>query len=436
MAPLPHHDLRHPWLRYQVDGYDEGIIHSYEQRLETIWGRPANQVHVLDFVGLTEGMRQTLGDRLSMIYTGDDREALFTSHAWNRLFEVRGPLVKEFILEFLSTCRMSDIETGLDVADTLCLHSEEEMAEPMFGAYWAGSERVILDKGDLRDYWNEISSDRDFLGPAPSYVHIRDLMRRLCHRMIACSISSRGQRAEKVIGVDLFYLRTMDRGTANVPHLLAHYLFHHAEGRNSGARLSGGHFIRRLASHFGLISNERLRGLSVVVNELPVIVLHKLGRLNICSRYGDTWAWVASGPERQQAATAGTPAAAEGAPIADEGAQAVPASLQAPQPSPPAPQPQTMSQRIDRIKEEMRELRQSVVGLRGVVDSSITEQTRVSSWMISCMTQFMDASGRTYHAFYSTLVGSSRLPYQRRVRPRNGDVNTSAAPRTDDQPDP
>nr|GEX57554.1 hypothetical protein [Tanacetum cinerariifolium] len=23
MAPLPHHDLRHPWLRYQVEGYDE-----------------------------------------------------------------------------------------------------------------------------------------------------------------------------------------------------------------------------------------------------------------------------------------------------------------------------------------------------------------------------------------------------------------------------
>ncbi|GJS24829.1 hypothetical protein Tco_0453461 [Tanacetum coccineum] len=36
MAPLPHRDLRHPWLRYQVEGYDEGIAHSYEYRLETI----------------------------------------------------------------------------------------------------------------------------------------------------------------------------------------------------------------------------------------------------------------------------------------------------------------------------------------------------------------------------------------------------------------
>ncbi|GKC25148.1 hypothetical protein Tco_1027298, partial [Tanacetum coccineum] len=89
MAPLTHRDIRHPWLRYQVDGYDK------------------------------DGMRQTLRDRLSMVYTRDDGKALFTSHAWRRLFEVRGPLVREFILEFLSTCRMSDTKIGLDVADTL-----------------------------------------------------------------------------------------------------------------------------------------------------------------------------------------------------------------------------------------------------------------------------------------------------------------------------
>ncbi|GJS11433.1 hypothetical protein Tco_0368229 [Tanacetum coccineum] len=269
MVPLPHHDMRHPWLRYQVEGYDEGI---------------------------------TLDDRLSIVYTGDDGEALFTSHAWRRLFEVRGPLVREFMLEFFSTYRMSDTEMGLDVA-----------------------ERVIPDKGDLRDYWMEISFDRDFLGPAPSYVFIRDPVRRLCHMMIACSIFGRGHAHEKVTGVDIFYLRSMDRGTANVLYLLTQHLFRHAEGRKSGAKLSRGYFIGRLAAYFGL------------------------------------------------AVAAGSLGAAEDAPAADEGAQ-----------------------RIERLEEEVHELRQSVVGLRGVVESSITEQTRVSTWMISCMTQLMDASGRTY----------------------------------------
>ncbi|GKF87163.1 hypothetical protein Tco_0258040 [Tanacetum coccineum] len=82
----------------------------------------------------------------------------------------------------------------------------------------AGSDRLILDKGDLRDYWMEISSDRDFLGPTPSYVLIQDLV-----------------------------------------------------------------------------------------------------RLNICMRYGDTWAWVAQGPERQQATAAGAHEADEAGLEAEEG---------------------------------------------------------------------------------------------------------------------
>nr|GEU51775.1 hypothetical protein [Tanacetum cinerariifolium] len=210
MAPLPHRDLRHPWLRYQVNGYDKGIVHSYEQRLEMIWGRPVNQVHVLDFVRLADGMRQTLGDRLSMVYDG------------------------------------------------------------MIGR---------------------------------------------------------------------------------------HYL----------------------------------------------LVMHVGG----CLRLRDH----CPGTRWQQAATAGALGAAKDASAGDEGAQAIPAHVQAPQP-PLVPRPQTMSQRIDRPE----------------------EKTRVSTWMISCMTHLMDANGRTYQAFDSTLVGSLRLSYERRVRPRIGDANTSAAPQTDDQP--
>ncbi|GKB92699.1 hypothetical protein Tco_0964971 [Tanacetum coccineum] len=62
--------------------------------------------------------------------------------------------------------------------------------------------------------------------------------------------------------------------------------------------------------------------------------------------------------------------------------------------------------RIERLEVEVRESRQSVVGLRGVVESSITEQNRVSTWMISCMTQLIDASGHTYQSFDSTLVAT------------------------------
>ncbi|GJZ64495.1 hypothetical protein Tco_0620916 [Tanacetum coccineum] len=56
--------------------------------------------------------------------------------------------------------------------------------------------------------------------------------------------------------------------TLDVLHLLAQYLFRHAKGRKSGARLSGGHFIGRLAMHFRLVSDEGLRGLHVVAQRL------------------------------------------------------------------------------------------------------------------------------------------------------------------------
>ncbi|GKB49988.1 hypothetical protein Tco_0900741 [Tanacetum coccineum] len=157
---------------------------------------------------------------------------VFTSHAWRRLFEIQGPLVREFMLEFFSTC-MSIL----------------------------GSTRVIPDKGDLRDYWTAISFDRDFLGVAPSYTYIRDPVRRLCHRS--------------------------------------------AEGRKSGARFSGVYFIGRLTAHFGMVSDEGLIGLIVIAREPLMIDIDDLVKLNICIRLNDTWAWVASGLERQPVASAG-----------------------------------------------------------------------------------------------------------------------------------
>ncbi|GJR17541.1 retrotransposon protein [Tanacetum coccineum] len=146
------------------------------------------------------------------------------------------------------------------------------------------------------------------------------------------------------------------------PFLFAQYLFRHAEGRKSGARLSGGHFIRRLAMHFRLVSDEGLRGL--------------------------------------QATAGGAHDANEAGPAAEEVALEIPvpapAPAQAPPPPPPAPQPRTMSQRIERIEEEVHDLWDDVVGLQGDVTIFTTEQPRVSTWLISCMTQLMDTSGQTY----------------------------------------
>ncbi|GKA51824.1 ribonuclease H-like domain-containing protein [Tanacetum coccineum] len=240
MAQLPVKAQRHPWLRYQVEGYTKEIVNDFERRLDTIFSRQVNRVHILDFEGLTVEMRPDLAYRLRMVYTGSEGQVLFTSDAWRRLFEIRGPLVREFMIEFFSTCRISDTEMGLHVRDTLYfqlggarrsmtrrhfilalgLHTAKEMAWGGFEAYWLGSTRAIPNKGGLRAYWTRISSDGEFLGVAPSYTLIRDPLRRLFHRLISFSISGIAQAPEKVTATDLFYLRSMDEGTANVPYLL------------------------------------------------------------------------------------------------------------------------------------------------------------------------------------------------------------------------
>ncbi|GKD31853.1 hypothetical protein Tco_1242631 [Tanacetum coccineum] len=114
--------------------------------------------------------------------------------------------------------------------------------------------------------------------------------------MIAHSIAGRSRAPEKVTVTNLFYLRGMDVGSVNIPHLLGRYLRRFAAGRKNGAHISGGKFIARLVKHFGLLTAEILGGLTVAM------------RL-----------------ERQLDAAAGAPGVAQDAPIIDEGGQADPA---------------------------------------------------------------------------------------------------------------
>nr|GEX79751.1 hypothetical protein [Tanacetum cinerariifolium] len=143
-------------------------------------------------------------------------------------------------------------------------------------------------------------------------------------------------------------------------------MFRNAEGSKSGTRLSGRNFIGRLAHHFGLVSDDGLRGLSVLTHEIPLIDMGELVKLNICRETGDDWAWAHSAP------------------------------MQAPHPPPPPPAAgRTMPHRLRRLEEEMQGLQYDVRSLRGLVERTMMDQDRFSTWMISCMAQLMDASGQT-----------------------------------------
>ncbi|GKB97335.1 hypothetical protein Tco_0983472 [Tanacetum coccineum] len=181
MALTPR-DQRHQYLRYEGLQYRDTDILDFESRLTRIYMREVHRVHVFDFGGLPDLMADRLSGRMLMGHRDAQGVSLFTSRAWKRLFDIRGPLIG-------------------------------------------------------------ISSVRDFLGTTPSYTTIRDLILRLCHRLIACSIAGRSQAPEKVTMTDLFYLRGMDVGSVNVPYLLARYLRLFAAGRKSGAHIFVGQFV-------------------------------------------------------------------------------------------------------------------------------------------------------------------------------------------------
>ncbi|GJU39182.1 hypothetical protein Tco_1192139 [Tanacetum coccineum] len=84
---LPPRDQRHQYLRFEGLQYTDPNIMDFETMLGKIYSR--------------EGQR------------------VFTSRAWRRLFEVRGPLVFELITEFFSTFRFREAIFDIDVTDKL-----------------------------------------------------------------------------------------------------------------------------------------------------------------------------------------------------------------------------------------------------------------------------------------------------------------------------
>ncbi|GJZ05619.1 hypothetical protein Tco_0539412 [Tanacetum coccineum] len=181
MAPLLQ---RHPFLRYQGLEYTDADIADFEERLERIYGRKIHRVQVVDFLGMPELMRDGLFARMVMEHRDDAGVVVFTSRAWGRLFDTRGPLV----------------EPGDDGAGGNLFWPWDYIP----GRRWIPS--VLL----------------DFLGPPPSYTLIRDPVLRLCHRMMAHSIAGRSQAPEKVTVTDLFYLRGLDVGSF-VARLAEHF---------------------------------------------------------------------------------------------------------------------------------------------------------------------------------------------------------------------
>ncbi|GJU40881.1 hypothetical protein Tco_1193838 [Tanacetum coccineum] len=316
MTPLPPCEQRHPFLRHQGLDYSDQDIADFEERMR-------------------------------IEHCDGDGVVVFTSQAWGRVFETRGPLVRELILEFLSTLRFREVLLDLDTPGTipfqlggakrrmsrrefilaLGLHTGEDMESLDFARYWSESERMIPGKGDLR---------------------VRHLRRRF------------------------------------------------VVGRKSRALISGGQFVARLAEHFGLLTKERLQGLMVTAPALPIIDMDELVRLQIYVEFGDTWAWVPAGLARQEGdarrVTEEALVAPGGGDEDEEMPQAVP------------PQPKTQGERIARLEEEVHGMCEVLQGQREVLDSMARDFSMFTMWTVTSLSRMMDKAGVTYTRYSESPV--------------------------------
>ena len=147
---LPPRELRHPHLRFADPGFSVPEVHIFEFRLRHIYEREIHRVRVLGLDVLSQDLRDDITLRTRMTWHGQEDEGDFVSEAWLRLFTVQAPLVREYILEFLSTCTISST-MGLDALAmtfqlggarrdltwrqfilAMGLHTAEEMQQPSF----------------------------------------------------------------------------------------------------------------------------------------------------------------------------------------------------------------------------------------------------------------------------------------------------------------
>ncbi|GJW76551.1 hypothetical protein Tco_0138233, partial [Tanacetum coccineum] len=118
MALLPR-EQRHTFLRYEGLEYPDTDIANFEERLARIHRREVHKVPVFDFGGLPDLMAEGLSGRMLMEHRDEAGVSVFTSRAWRRMLDIRGPLVHELIWEFFSTFRFGQAILDLDTPGTL-----------------------------------------------------------------------------------------------------------------------------------------------------------------------------------------------------------------------------------------------------------------------------------------------------------------------------
>jgi hypothetical protein len=186
---------------------------------------------------------------------------------WRRVLDATGPQYSELTLEFLNTFQLCvsafddananefSLERSLHsmsipaFAVHLGFYTEEETRQPIFTESHRGIFTTDALPGvttaQLEEFWLTIA-DHPFFFSIPA-SHIRDLVFRFLHRIVACTILGRYMGIEKVSHIDLFVLYYLfQRRLVNLASVLI-ISASRPRPRGEGSRLALGPYITQLA---------------------------------------------------------------------------------------------------------------------------------------------------------------------------------------------
>ncbi|GJX38966.1 hypothetical protein Tco_0252269, partial [Tanacetum coccineum] len=201
-------------------------------------------------------------------------EALDYAEFSTLLFRIREQVVREYVFEFLSSFKFRDHVVELDIADTmrfqlggvmrcmymrhfilaLRLYTPEEMNNNLFEPFHNACLRNKPNNYNPTKYFVGISTRNHYdTRHPPSYTTIKNLIRRLVHRLLTLSVAGRHGAKEKVTLNDLFLLHIMDGGEmVDVPWTMSKFIFNKAKGYKKKSLIVGAHLIGRIARYNGL----------------------------------------------------------------------------------------------------------------------------------------------------------------------------------------
>ncbi|GJY03199.1 hypothetical protein Tco_0361351 [Tanacetum coccineum] len=225
------------WLKFNNRNFTLETRKEFKKRLTEIRIKEIKRPEGLDFEefgALHDGISlQNLDQFCHVSYEQDDRR--FVSQAWNRLFRIKEQVVREYVMEFLSSFTFRDHIEELDEADTM-----------VFSAWWGKEEY-----------------DHETVHP-----------------------SSWHSGKEKVTLDDLFLLHSMDGGVGvDVPWHVAKFFSDKAKGSKRKSPIVGAHLIRKIASYYGLMTLGSLMNVTLGP-ETSSMSVAKLVDLGICMYNG------------------------------------------------------------------------------------------------------------------------------------------------------